>query len=602
VFVFAALCFVNGLNGAFLFDDNSAIVKNEDVQGLTPLSAVFENDYWGKSMTSKASHKTFRPITTLTYRLNVALNGGKIEPFWFHVTNVLLHGLVASSLVPMCMALVFEGDLEQSFLTGLLFAAHPVHVEAVTGIVGRAEIVSALFLVLAGLCYAQSKRQGVLSSAVWMVLSLAMCAAAMLGKEQGITAFGILAAYELFCVSTSYRREQQRQIKQPEPQVLSCNHSYTHTHAPPAPILTPPCTPHLQFLGLWSILRIIAIAAAALSLLYWRMQLMKEGGGAPKPAQTQNPGWYAPTAMSKVLTLGHYACLHFWLLLCPLHLCCDWSHDAIHLVTDLQDPRNGATALLLLLLVAAALALLLPIQKGWKCLALDEPSLVMGFALLLLPFLPSSNLFFPVGFAVAERVLYTPSIGFCILLVVAARRLLGLTSGTRLRGLIVLVACVYAARTAHRNPDWKDAGEIMVPHAIIIAITIVTITTITTITTIATIAIICSHVYSNRHDLDQSPCVVHCFRCVCVATLFASGRETLPGSVRMMMLHGSNIDKQATVHASNARTWEQRCITAHANKDMGTAEMAAKNAVSEMALATKKYSDARMTWRKVGTQ
>lgn len=36
---------------------------------------------------------------------------------------------------------------------------------------------------------------------------------------------------------------------------------------------------------------------------------------------------------------------------------------------------------------------------------------------MVIPFLPASNLFFTVGFVVAERVLYIPSIGFCLLIV-----------------------------------------------------------------------------------------------------------------------------------------------------------------------------------------
>ena len=36
-------------------------------------------------------------------------------------------------------------------------------------------------------------------------------------------------------------------------------------------------------------------------------------------------------------------------------------------------------------------------------------------ALMVLPFIPASNLFFPVGFVVAERILYAPSMGFCLL-------------------------------------------------------------------------------------------------------------------------------------------------------------------------------------------
>ena len=34
---------------------------------------------------------------------------------------------------------------------------------------------------------------------------------------------------------------------------------------------------------------------------------------------------------------------------------------------------------------------------------------------MVLPFIPATNLLFPVGFVVAERVLYLPSMGFCLL-------------------------------------------------------------------------------------------------------------------------------------------------------------------------------------------
>ena len=41
----------------------------------------------------------------------------------------------------------------------------------------------------------------------------------------------------------------------------------------------------------------------------------------------------------------------------------------------------------------------------------------MGIAFLVIPFLPAANVFFRVGFVVAERVLYLPSVGFCVLVV-----------------------------------------------------------------------------------------------------------------------------------------------------------------------------------------
>lgn len=41
---------------------------------------------------------------------------------------------------------------------------------------------------------------------------------------------------------------------------------------------------------------------------------------------------------------------------------------------------------------------------------------LLGLSWTVITFLPAMNLFFPVGFVVAERVLYLPSMGFCFLL------------------------------------------------------------------------------------------------------------------------------------------------------------------------------------------
>ena len=49
-------------------------------------------------------------------------------------------------------------------------------------------------------------------------------------------------------------------------------------------------------------------------------------------------------------------------------------------------------------------------------------------ALVVLPFLPASNLLFPVGFVVAERVLYLPSMGSCLMVAIATSRILQATS------------------------------------------------------------------------------------------------------------------------------------------------------------------------------
>ena len=105
------------------------IRDNPDVQKDAPLSQLFSDDFWGKPMSSNVSHKSYRPLTVLTFRLNYALHG--LEPWGYHALNVALHAVVTALLEWLCRHAVFaETDL--AFLAMAFFAAHPVHTEAVS--------------------------------------------------------------------------------------------------------------------------------------------------------------------------------------------------------------------------------------------------------------------------------------------------------------------------------------------------------------------------------------------------------------------------------------------------------------------------------------
>uniref|UniRef100_A0A182MCA7 Uncharacterized protein n=1 Tax=Anopheles culicifacies TaxID=139723 RepID=A0A182MCA7_9DIPT len=64
----AALCYLNGIQGDFVHDDIPAITLNKDVLGIGPVAQVFRNDFWGTPMADLSSHKSYRPLTTLTFR------------------------------------------------------------------------------------------------------------------------------------------------------------------------------------------------------------------------------------------------------------------------------------------------------------------------------------------------------------------------------------------------------------------------------------------------------------------------------------------------------------------------------------------------------
>lgn len=63
----SSLPFLFTLNGDFVFDDSEAIIKNKDVTSKSWTDA-FKNDFWGANVKSNLSHKSYRPLTILSFR------------------------------------------------------------------------------------------------------------------------------------------------------------------------------------------------------------------------------------------------------------------------------------------------------------------------------------------------------------------------------------------------------------------------------------------------------------------------------------------------------------------------------------------------------
>ncbi|CAG0925218.1 unnamed protein product, partial [Notodromas monacha] len=81
---------------------------------------------------------------------------------------------------------------------------------------------------------------------------------------------------------------------------------------------------------------------------------------------------------------------------------------------------------------------------------------------MVLPFLPASNLFFPVGFVVAERILYMPSMGFCMLVAYGWTELWKQTRTSKKIAWLVLafLLLVHGSKTYQRNLDWESEYSI----------------------------------------------------------------------------------------------------------------------------------------------
>lgn len=64
----AVMVYLNGINGNFVHDDIPAITLNKDVIGVNKITLAFFNDFWGTPMDDANSHKSYRPLTVLSFR------------------------------------------------------------------------------------------------------------------------------------------------------------------------------------------------------------------------------------------------------------------------------------------------------------------------------------------------------------------------------------------------------------------------------------------------------------------------------------------------------------------------------------------------------
>ncbi|XP_031754766.1 protein O-mannosyl-transferase TMTC3 isoform X2 [Xenopus tropicalis] len=412
------LCYWNSLFCGFVFDDVSAILDNKDLHPSTPLKKLFQNDFWGTPMSEERSHKSYRPLTVLTFRLNYLFS--ELNAVSYHFLNVVLHAVVCIVFLKVCRLFM---DTKISLLATLLFAVHPIHTEAVTGVVGRAELLSSIFLLAAFLSYTKSK--GPDNSIVWTPIAVAvfLVAVATLCKEQGITVVGICCVYEVFIAQ-----------------------GYTF------PVLWDTTLQILMGKGsipysmLQTLLKLIVLMFSTLLLVVVRVQVIQSQ--LPVFTRFDNPAAVSTTP-ARQLTFNYLLPVNAWLLLNPSELCCDWTMGTIPLIESILDIRNLATLLFYFLL---GYLIVFSVRYSGD----SSKTVLMALCLIILPFIPASNLFFPVGFVVAERVLYVPSMGFCMLVAHGWKKL----SSNGLRTLswifLALVVFTHAIKTFNRNWDWES--------------------------------------------------------------------------------------------------------------------------------------------------
>ncbi len=146
------------------FDDQKFIVRNPLIVSNTIevkkifTSIVTDNDYY--------------PVTILSYTFNYQL--GKLNPFGFHLWNVLLH-VINTLLVFWFIFILTRRKLLMATIVALFFGIHPMHVESVAWLTERKDVLFMFFFLFGLITYLRFRESGkwwwYLTTTILLILS-----------------------------------------------------------------------------------------------------------------------------------------------------------------------------------------------------------------------------------------------------------------------------------------------------------------------------------------------------------------------------------------------------------------------------------------------
>ena len=196
------LVYGNSLFHSFVGDDFFVVVNNNFVKSWNNLPLLFSKSYLtsesnlpylGKLFIG-AGELTYRPVVTLTYFIDYSI--WKLNPFGYHLTNLLLH---AANVVLLCyLVFLLAKNRGIALLTALFFALHPVNAEVVNVISHREDLLAFLFSTLSFILFIKFN-ENVGSRKLWLfILSLMSFLVALFSKEVAASLPIVLVLYSYF--------------------------------------------------------------------------------------------------------------------------------------------------------------------------------------------------------------------------------------------------------------------------------------------------------------------------------------------------------------------------------------------------------------------
>lgn len=401
------------LPGNPLVEDAGLTVFSEGVLEAD-VGKILQADFWGLPLQAEYATRSYRPLVSLTYAAQVhaqTINDwlGGLHRF-LHLADMLLHALM--SVMVVLLGIVLLPGSRWPLAAGYLFALHPICTEAVCSVVGRADILASLLLVIALTLHlsagGSSRRRWILES-----LTVLCLGAALYCKEYAVAFPFILIAVDGARIAAGRMPRAMRRAA----------------------------------FGVWG--GAFAFLGVYLGVRLW---LVGELGGVPMLGPGDQPLLEEPldvrwgTAAALLLTAVR-------LLAAPYELNYFYCAGTVPLAEGLFDLRALAGAGLAALLIAVA---------GWWAWRRREIAPAVFAALFLLPLGPSLNTVSVAGVMFAERFLYLPLAGTALLVAWAFERYLrsrrAVIAGV---ALVALISVVHAGLTIGRVTEWGSVKTLV---------------------------------------------------------------------------------------------------------------------------------------------
>jgi hypothetical protein len=389
----AAAAYLPSLRNTFALDDGAIVQRNPAAHSVGAALRAFDQSYWPP----QNGAGQWRPLVVLSFAVDWQLSRGSTA--WLHADNVVWHAAATGLFVLVIAPYV---SATAALAGGVLFAVHPVHVEAVANLVGRAELMAAFFLFLALLLARSVRARLETGRRTWtaeMGLLLSV-AGALLSKEHAA-----LAAALLLLDDVGMRRPGGRML------------------------------PWRDYAGV-----------VVLTAVWFLLRVPIDAG---RSFHTIAPTFFGLGTAGRLSTMLPVVFVLVRLLAWPFDLFPDYGPQV---VPRLEHVTALGLAGLVVVVAAGVLAVI-----SWR----RHRGLSVGLWLVAVAWLPTSNILFPTGVVIAERTLYLASAGAVL---VGSCGFDWLWQGGRRLAAASLAAALaigFAARTVTQIAVWRNNRDLV---------------------------------------------------------------------------------------------------------------------------------------------